>query len=532
MISGGSVAKLLLQYPDQYAVRALTRNPSSAAARKLSEAGAEVVQGDLTDPSTLPAAFDGCWGAFVVTNFYDSDIKDDPASEEEQGKNAARAALDAGVQCFVWSTLPSSLGISKGEVCCEIYEGKHRVDGFIKNLGLPATFVYTGNFYENMILRGHVRKSQDGAGLEFRQPIIRANTKLHMLWVQRDLSAIVKAILDSWDVRKQDLLHQYLYAMDAIHTPNEVCQTIERAMSSTPLFRMDLTADAQQLAQKVMLLVTAETAFCERMSTLAKFAGTAMKLKSNAEVNLLQHPFHFPPHMRRLRHPLGNHLSQVECNIPEFNLEAVARDINQLLTDAYKKEAIVDWCDGYVESLRYTMAKDIVDDLQQCRQQASAFLVMWLEPIADVRGPTSTVAKAVNDFEKLGKKNFMVKRRDYWMPPAGEPRTEGYWAPPSHLQRLGKTAELYAKETTRLRDSLRALVVKIDFLLTCHPAFVGNLVDQKDMPSQGNGSESVEWLLTSPERLPERLRSLVSVMLEVALEDQRKLFNKMARAIK
>ncbi|KAJ9497590.1 hypothetical protein H2202_007014 [Exophiala xenobiotica] len=225
---GGSVAKLLLQYPDQYAVRALTRNPSSAAARKLSEAGAEVVQGDLTDPSTLPAAFDGCWGAFVVTNFYDSDIKDDPASEEEQGKNAARAALDAGVQCFVWSTLPSSLGISKGEVCCEIYEGKHRVDGFIKNLGLPATFVYTGNFYENMILRGHVRKSQDGAGLEFRQPIIRANTKLHMLWVQRDLSAIVKAILDSWDVRKQDLLHQYLYAMDAIHTPNEVCQTIER----------------------------------------------------------------------------------------------------------------------------------------------------------------------------------------------------------------------------------------------------------------------------------------------------------------
>ena len=66
------MAKLLLQHPDQYAVRALTRNPSSAGARQLSEAGAEVVRGDLTDPSTLPAAFDGCWGAFVVTNFYDS----------------------------------------------------------------------------------------------------------------------------------------------------------------------------------------------------------------------------------------------------------------------------------------------------------------------------------------------------------------------------------------------------------------------------------------------------------------------------
>lgn len=66
------MAKLLLKYPDQYAVRALTRSPSSPAARSLSDAGAEVVKGDLTDPSTLPAAFDGCWGAFVVTNFYDS----------------------------------------------------------------------------------------------------------------------------------------------------------------------------------------------------------------------------------------------------------------------------------------------------------------------------------------------------------------------------------------------------------------------------------------------------------------------------
>jgi hypothetical protein len=70
--TGGSVAKLLLQHPDEYAVRALTRNPDSEAARKLSALGAQVVQGDLADISTLGPAFHGCWGAFVVTNFYDS----------------------------------------------------------------------------------------------------------------------------------------------------------------------------------------------------------------------------------------------------------------------------------------------------------------------------------------------------------------------------------------------------------------------------------------------------------------------------
>ena len=71
-LSGGSVAKLLLQHPEQYRVRALTRNPDSPAARHLSELGAEVVQGDLTDSSTLGSSFSNCWGAFVVTNFYDS----------------------------------------------------------------------------------------------------------------------------------------------------------------------------------------------------------------------------------------------------------------------------------------------------------------------------------------------------------------------------------------------------------------------------------------------------------------------------
>lgn len=66
------MAKLLLQYPDEYKVRAVTRSPDSAAANELRARGAEVVQADLTVPSSLPAALEGCWGVFGVTNFYDS----------------------------------------------------------------------------------------------------------------------------------------------------------------------------------------------------------------------------------------------------------------------------------------------------------------------------------------------------------------------------------------------------------------------------------------------------------------------------
>jgi uncharacterized protein YbjT (DUF2867 family) len=69
---GGSVAKLLLQHPDSYRVRAITRDSQSSAAKALAELGADVVQADLTNPETLPAAVGGCWGVFGVTNFYDA----------------------------------------------------------------------------------------------------------------------------------------------------------------------------------------------------------------------------------------------------------------------------------------------------------------------------------------------------------------------------------------------------------------------------------------------------------------------------
>lgn len=69
---GGSVAKLLLKFPEEYVVRAITRDARSSASKSLANLGAEVVEADLTRPETLTAAVNGCWGVFGVTNFYDS----------------------------------------------------------------------------------------------------------------------------------------------------------------------------------------------------------------------------------------------------------------------------------------------------------------------------------------------------------------------------------------------------------------------------------------------------------------------------
>lgn len=55
--------------------------------------------------------------------------------------------------------------------------GKHHVDDYIRETGLPATFVYTGNFYENMVFRSHVQYDSEKDVIEFRQPIILPETK-------------------------------------------------------------------------------------------------------------------------------------------------------------------------------------------------------------------------------------------------------------------------------------------------------------------------------------------------------------------
>lgn len=66
--------------------------------------------------------FDGNVGSSLMTMA--DKIKDDPGSEEQQGKNLIDAAIGAGtIECLLWSTLPSSKVISGGRFVSRIYEG-------------------------------------------------------------------------------------------------------------------------------------------------------------------------------------------------------------------------------------------------------------------------------------------------------------------------------------------------------------------------------------------------------------------------
>ncbi len=176
---GGMVRAILADPSGEFGVRALARNPQSAQAQALVAAGAEVVQADLDDEESLRKAFDGVYGAFVVTNYFAQRSEAEVAArsaadmELEQAGNAARAARDAGVEHVIWSTLADTRPhfgdtdrvptLDDGRYKVPHFDAKSEADELFRQSGVPTTFLQTTLFYENLTSDlGPVRDEDNG----------------------------------------------------------------------------------------------------------------------------------------------------------------------------------------------------------------------------------------------------------------------------------------------------------------------------------------------------------------------------------
>ncbi|MEW6682040.1 MAG: NmrA/HSCARG family protein [Nitrospirota bacterium] len=168
---GGGLARAILNDPTSgFAVRALTRDPKSEKAQALAKAGAEVVQATIDDEESVKRAFDGAYGAFCVTFFWDHFS---PQREVDEARNMAQAAKRAGVQHVIWSTLEDTrrwvpLSDTRMPTLGERYkvphfDGKGEADRLFTEAGLPVTLLLTSFYWENLIYFGMgPKKSADG----------------------------------------------------------------------------------------------------------------------------------------------------------------------------------------------------------------------------------------------------------------------------------------------------------------------------------------------------------------------------------
>jgi uncharacterized protein YbjT (DUF2867 family) len=145
---GGGVVDALVA-SGHYAIRVASRNPASAAAEALKKRGVQVVRGDLLEPSSLRAAFEGAHGAFLVTNFWDPSQMQ---KEKEIGDAAVKEARAAGVQHLIWSTLPDAEKLTGGRLTLRHFTSKARVDAAVEAAKFPRhTFVQAPFYFQNLM---------------------------------------------------------------------------------------------------------------------------------------------------------------------------------------------------------------------------------------------------------------------------------------------------------------------------------------------------------------------------------------------
>jgi uncharacterized protein YbjT (DUF2867 family) len=156
---GGGLARAIAADPDgPFVARAITRDVNSEKARALAALGAEVVPGDVDDAESLRRAFDGAYGAYCVT-FYWNHLS--PEKELAEAQAMAEAARDAKLEHVIWSTLEDTrkrvpLSDDRMPTLMEKYKVPHfdakgEADHYFTDLGVPTTFLVTSFYWDNFI---------------------------------------------------------------------------------------------------------------------------------------------------------------------------------------------------------------------------------------------------------------------------------------------------------------------------------------------------------------------------------------------
>jgi uncharacterized protein YbjT (DUF2867 family) len=175
---GGLVRAILADKGGPFRPRAVTRNVNSEKAKALAQAGAEVVAADVDDPRSLERAFDGAYGAFCVTFFWEHFS---PQKETAHARNMAQAAKRAGLQHVVWSTLEDTrkhvplsddrMPTLMGKYKVPHFDSKGEADRYFTESGVPTTFLVTSFYWENLIFFGMGPKRGPDGKLAFTLPM-------------------------------------------------------------------------------------------------------------------------------------------------------------------------------------------------------------------------------------------------------------------------------------------------------------------------------------------------------------------------
>lgn len=126
-------------------IRAQIRTQEGLVAEELATLpNVEIIEGDLTGPdrnALLTHLFKGARIAFINTTHWGDEVA--------IGKACADIAKRSGISHFIYSSMPDHSAFGKDWRALPMWASKFAIENYIRQLGIPATFVYTGIYNNN-----------------------------------------------------------------------------------------------------------------------------------------------------------------------------------------------------------------------------------------------------------------------------------------------------------------------------------------------------------------------------------------------
>ncbi|KAK0720080.1 NmrA-like family-domain-containing protein [Lasiosphaeris hirsuta] len=180
------------------------------------------ISGIGVNHALISELFRGAQLAFINTTFY--------GDEQSIGVALADAAKKAGIQHYIYSSMPDHNAYCKDWPSLPLWASKHKVEDYVKKIELPATFVYTGIYNNNFTSLPYplfcTEMQPDGSWIW--QAPFHPDAKLPWLDAEHDVGpAILQIFKDGprkWGGGKRIALAYEML------TPKEACRVFSRGV--------------------------------------------------------------------------------------------------------------------------------------------------------------------------------------------------------------------------------------------------------------------------------------------------------------
>ena len=200
---GGALARVLLE--KGHRVRAFVRRPDSPEAESLERLGAELVEGDFEEPSTIERAARGMDALFVVATPFEAGME----AETRHGIAAADAAKTAGVSHLVYSSVANA----DKDTGIPHFDSKRKVEVHIESLGVPYTIVAPVYFMDNLLAPWTLPQLKEG-----RLPVALPSSRPLQQVALSDIAAFTEVVLENheeFEGRRVDIASDELAGEEA-----------------------------------------------------------------------------------------------------------------------------------------------------------------------------------------------------------------------------------------------------------------------------------------------------------------------------